>query len=442
MGDTKLELGNRKLVVLGIPWDINTDGLRQYMSKYGNLDDVVVMKERKSGRSRGFGYVTFSSTESAEKALASQHILNGRLLEVKVATPKEDMKTPSRKITRIFVARIPSKVSEEAFRRYFETFGTITDVYMPKDQGANSHRGIGFITYENSESVAKVMSETHELGGSTVAVDEATPKDEGGKSLYKNDHSGKYFDKMNADAYGTFNSYMAASGGSRFGAYGMPSFGPYDHNGPGFASEFGPGAIGSGFGGNGWSGLPTSGRPLSVPGNNRSARLASGGSNATSSVGLENKIFVGSLPSEATADDIRQYFGNFGRILDVYLPKDSKKNGHRGFSFVTFTDKGPAERVCRRSHELLGHQVIVEHATHPDEGGLGGGYLGGNSGIAASGAGASYSGNSYRSSLDRYNGWGNTYGVGGGGVWSAMAGDGGSFSGSRASRMDFRYRPY
>jgi len=37
--------------------------------------------------------------------------------------------------------------------------------------------------------------------------------------------------------------------------------------------------------------------------------------------GMGKKIFVGRLPQEASADDLRQYFGRFGRILDVYVPK-------------------------------------------------------------------------------------------------------------------------
>jgi RNA-binding protein Musashi len=37
--------------------------------------------------------------------------------------------------------------------------------------------------------------------------------------------------------------------------------------------------------------------------------------------GLGTKIFVGRLPPEATAEDLRRYFNNFGRISDVYVPK-------------------------------------------------------------------------------------------------------------------------
>lgn len=40
-----------------------------------------------------------------------------------------------------------------------------------------------------------------------------------------------------------------------------------------------------------------------------------------SSRGMGKKIFVGRLPQEATMEDLRQYFGRFGRISDVYIPR-------------------------------------------------------------------------------------------------------------------------
>ncbi|XP_040364409.1 glycine-rich RNA-binding protein 3, mitochondrial-like [Rosa chinensis] len=60
---------------LGILWDIDTDVLREYMSKYGELEDCIVMKERSTGRSRGFGYVTFASAEDAKSVSLSEHFL-------------------------------------------------------------------------------------------------------------------------------------------------------------------------------------------------------------------------------------------------------------------------------------------------------------------------------------------------------------------------------
>jgi RNA-binding protein Musashi len=84
---------------------------------------------------------------------------------------------------------------------------------------------------------------------------------------------------------------------------------------------------------------------------------------------MGKKIFVGRLPQEETNEDLRHYFGRFGRILDVYIPKDPKRSGHRGFGFVTFAEEGVADRVSRRSHEICGQQVAIDSATPVDDAG-------------------------------------------------------------------------
>ncbi|XP_068642450.1 heterogeneous nuclear ribonucleoprotein 1-like [Aristolochia californica] len=360
-----------KLVVLGIPWDVDTDGLREYMSKFGELDDCIVMKDRSTGRSRGFGYVTFSSSEDAKNCLATEHVLGSRMLEVKIATPREEMRSSAKKVTRIFVARIPPSITEAAFRSYFETYGEITDLYMPKDQGSKAHRGIGFITFEIADSVDSIMSETHELGGSTIVVDRATPKEEELRPPSKFSHGG----------YGAYNAYISAA--TRYAAVGAPTL--YDHAG----STFTRGGLSE---------------PMR---------------------GMGKKIFIGRLPQEATVEELRQYFGRFGRILDVYVPKDPKRTGHRGFGFVTFAEDGVADRVSRRSHEICGQQVAIDSATPLDEPGPSGGYM--------------------MDATESFGGYGpmRTYGRLYGGLdfddWGAGYGSAG---GGRPSRMDWRYRPY
>ncbi|KAJ0441210.1 putative RNA recognition motif domain, nucleotide-binding alpha-beta plait domain superfamily [Helianthus annuus] len=73
-----------------------------------------------------------------------------------------------------------------------------------------------------------------------------------------------------------------------------------------------------------------------------------------SAMGMGKKIFIGTLPQEASVEDLCWYFGRFGRILNVYIPKDPKRSGHRGFGFVTFGEDGVADCVSRRSHEICG----------------------------------------------------------------------------------------
>ncbi|KAL0833301.1 hypothetical protein Bca101_085190 [Brassica carinata] len=80
-----------------------------------------------------------------------------------------------------------------------------------------------------------------------------------------------------------------------------------------------------------------------------------------------NESFIGRLPQEATVDDLRDYFGRFGRIQDAYIPKDPKRSGHRGFGLVTFAENGVADRVSRRSREICGQDVAIDSATPLDE---------------------------------------------------------------------------
>ncbi|KAL2668774.1 hypothetical protein AAZV13_01G147700 [Glycine max] len=358
----------RKLVVLGIPWDIDTEGLREYMSKFGELEDCIVMKERSTGRSRGFGYVTFASVDDAKEVLSSEHILGNRTLEVKVATPKEEMRAPVKKVTRIFVARIPQSVTEATFRSHFEKYGEITDLYMPKDQGSKMHRGIGFITFASADSVENLMSETHELGGSAVVVDRATPKDDDFKPIGR-----MPLPPPTQGGYGAYNAYISAA--TRYAALGAPTL--YDQPGP-------------------------------IYGRDPSRRTS-------------KKIFVGRLPPEATSDDLRQYFGRFGRILDVYVPRDPKRTGHRGFGFVTFAEDGVADRVSRRSHEICGHQVAIDSATPVDDAGP--------------------SGNFMMNSMESFGGYGGpvrSYGR----MYGSLDFDDWGYGIGRPSRADWRYRPY
>lgn len=404
----ELALGNRRLVVLGIPWEVDTNGLKVYLSKFGTLDDVVVMKDRESGRSRGFGYVTFASNEGAEKALTTQHVLNGRVLEVKVATPKEDMKVPVKGITRIFVARIPLQVSQAEFKRHFEAFGTVTDIYMPKEHSSSAHRGIGFITFASPDSVEKAMAKTHQLGGVAVAVDRATPKEESGKEFAKHFDAGigKFFDTSISGAYGAYSSYIAAAANAaRLAATGLPPFG-FDSRMMGFGA-----GVGSFLGIKDQGGLGSSGR------------------SSTSETKNTKKIFVGRLPSDISSDDLQRYFSSFGQIIDIYLPKDPKKSGHKGFGFVTFANEGTAERVTRRSHELLGHQIAVESATPLHEGGG----LKADTGSARKAVNAMmFPGSSF---WPDYKQWGTYGGRGVGPIY------GGPLGGNK-SKMDPRYTPY
>lgn len=82
----------KKVFVGGIPFDATEDELRGVFSKYGKVEEVLLMYDRETRRPRGFGFVTFD-TEAAVDTLCDDHFLEIRekRIEVKRAEPKSTM---------------------------------------------------------------------------------------------------------------------------------------------------------------------------------------------------------------------------------------------------------------------------------------------------------------------------------------------------------------
>ena len=78
---------SKKLFVGGLSWNTNDDGLQQAFEEYGEVLEAKVITDRDSGRSRGFGFVTFSDGADADAAVEQMNgtELDGRTLNVNEA---------------------------------------------------------------------------------------------------------------------------------------------------------------------------------------------------------------------------------------------------------------------------------------------------------------------------------------------------------------------
>uniref|UniRef100_A0A8C0TZH4 RRM domain-containing protein n=1 Tax=Cyanistes caeruleus TaxID=156563 RepID=A0A8C0TZH4_CYACU len=62
-----------KLFVGGLNYDTDEQGLEQHFSSFGPISEVVVVKDRETQRSRGFGFVTFTNPEHASDAMQAMN---------------------------------------------------------------------------------------------------------------------------------------------------------------------------------------------------------------------------------------------------------------------------------------------------------------------------------------------------------------------------------
>ncbi len=81
-----------KLYVGGLSFDTTEDGLSTFFQQAGTVESAVVVTDRFSGRSRGFGFVEMASSAEGRKAIEELNgkVLDGRTLNVDEAKPRED----------------------------------------------------------------------------------------------------------------------------------------------------------------------------------------------------------------------------------------------------------------------------------------------------------------------------------------------------------------
>lgn len=77
---------SQKLYVGNLPYSTTEQDLNEAFSQFGIVNDIKVITDRDTGRSKGFAFVTFDNTDEADKALSLNGTdFNGRTLKVNVA---------------------------------------------------------------------------------------------------------------------------------------------------------------------------------------------------------------------------------------------------------------------------------------------------------------------------------------------------------------------
>lgn len=201
MNKDRKEESSRKLFVGGLNYETTDDELKEYFQRYGTLDDYVVMRfPDGSRRSRGFGFITFSSVDELENCFAAQpHTLHDKTVELKRATPRETSNggkrrydegadepvDPEDKIMRkLFIGGLSYNTTDEAMREYFERYGSVEDAVIMKFPDSSRSRGFGFITYEKAASVDACQKDRpHTIDARTIDTKRATPRSGGSSGV-------------------------------------------------------------------------------------------------------------------------------------------------------------------------------------------------------------------------------------------------------------------
>lgn len=164
---------NCKMFIGGLNWETTEDGLKNYFSKYGNVVELKIMKDGATGRSRGFGFLTFENPSSVDEVVKTQHILDGKVIDPKRSIPREEQD----KTGKIFVGGIGTDVKPKEFEDFFAQYGTIIDAQLMLDKDTGRSRGFGFVTYDSGDAVDRVCQNKYiEFKGKQIEIKRAEPR--------------------------------------------------------------------------------------------------------------------------------------------------------------------------------------------------------------------------------------------------------------------------
>jgi len=261
-----------KLYVGNLDYATDEQRLREEFGSFGAVTDVFLPVERGTNRPRGFGFVTLSTREAAEKAISKmdQAQLDGRTIRVNESRPKGErgaaagpggsgaFNSSGKEEVKLYVGNLSFDTPESEIRRIFEAFGTVNDCFMPTDRDTGRVRGFAFVTMPATEAeTACHKVNGQEVDGRALRVNEAQPRGAGGGGGgggYRG--GGRYEDNggggHGGGGYGGRGGYDDRGGyGGRYDdrdGYGDRHRGGYDDRGGGGYRGGGGGGYDDGYG--------------------------------------------------------------------------------------------------------------------------------------------------------------------------------------------------
>ncbi|KAG4301745.1 hypothetical protein PCK1_001982 [Pneumocystis canis] len=194
--------GTGNVFIKNLDASIDNKALHDTFTAFGNILSCKVAVDE-LGNSKGYGFVHYKTSESAEAAIKHVNgmLLNNKKVYVGHHVSKKDRQSKfdamKANFTNIYVKNIDPEVSETEFQELFKKYGNVTSSSLSVDENGKS-RGFGFVNYENHEDAARAVEELHdtEYRDRKLYVSRAQKKHEREEELRKQYEQAK-LDKLN-----------------------------------------------------------------------------------------------------------------------------------------------------------------------------------------------------------------------------------------------------
>ena len=84
-----------KIFLGGVAFTTTENDLQEHFSQFGTVTDVIIMKDKFTGKPRGFGFITFADSKAVDTLLKAPQRVGGRVLDIKRAVPRNVAPPPT-----------------------------------------------------------------------------------------------------------------------------------------------------------------------------------------------------------------------------------------------------------------------------------------------------------------------------------------------------------
>ncbi|KAF2487301.1 hypothetical protein BDY17DRAFT_306697 [Neohortaea acidophila] len=180
----------------GLNWETTDQSLKEYFSQFGEVVDCQVMRDGATGRSRGFGFLTFKDPKTVNIVMVKEHFLDGKLIDPKRAIPREEQE----RTAKIFVGGVSQECTDPQFLEFFQKFGRVLDATLMMDKDTGRPRGFGFVTFDSDAAVDRTLEQPLAIHGKMIEVKRAQPR-----GNIRDDNDNK-FGRQNRGGGGNWNN--------------------------------------------------------------------------------------------------------------------------------------------------------------------------------------------------------------------------------------------
>lgn len=157
----------------GLAYNITESHLRTYFSQFGTICKTEIAR-RKSGLSKGYGFIFFADSSGVSKALELEHHeVLGRKIDVQRAKerPQKQAYKELMKKCRVFVGGLSPDTTDQEFKKAFYSFGQVKSAYIIKDHFEHKSLGFGYVLFKDPKVSQKLFEmKTMEIKGHMVTL--------------------------------------------------------------------------------------------------------------------------------------------------------------------------------------------------------------------------------------------------------------------------------